>query len=123
VSRKGAVLGSEAFARRVRAHIEDRSVGREIPRPERLVGRESLDELFTSEVTDNRALRNRRIREASRICGYTLAEISAYLGLHYSTISRITAGRRDGAEPTSAAGESGIRTEECANSRPDPSVR
>jgi hypothetical protein len=102
-SRKGTVLGSEAFARRVRAHVEDRTGEPEIPRPERLVGRESLDELFPSGVVADRALRNRRIREASRICGYTLGEISAYLGLHYSTISRISAEPRPAGDRASAA--------------------
>jgi REP-associated tyrosine transposase len=121
-SLKGGVLGSEAFARRVGALAEDRTAEREIPRSERLVGRESLAQLFPSGVTEDRKLRNRRIREASRICGYTLAEISAYLGLHYSTISRISAGPREGAEAGSAAGASGTWTEKCANSRPDPSV-
>jgi putative transposase len=123
-SQRAGVLGSDAFARRVAAHVEDRTAEREIPRPERLVGRESLDVLFSSGVTANRALRNRRIREASLICGYTLAEIAGYLGLHYSTVSRISAAEpRSGAEPASAAGKSGIWSVKCANSRPDPSVR
>ena len=75
-------------------------------------------------MTANRALRNRRIREASLICGYTLAEIAGYLGLHYSTVSRISAAEpRSGAEPAFAAGKSGIWSVKCANSRPDPSVR
>ena len=123
-SLRGGVLGSEAFARRVGAHVEDRTDEREIRRPERLVGRESLDELFPSGVTADRAQRNRRIREASLICGYSLAEIAGYLGLHYSTVSRISAAEpRTGAQQASAAGKSGIWSAECANSRPDPSVR
>jgi putative transposase len=122
-SLRGGVLGSEAFARRVGAHVEVRTAEREIPRPERLVGRESLDELFSSGVTADRALRNRRIREASLICGYSLAEIAGYLGLHYSTVSRISAAEpRSGAQSASAAGKSGIWSARCANSRPDPSV-
>jgi len=121
---RGRRIRSDAFARRVGAHVEDRTAEREIPRPERLVGRESLDVFFSSGVTANRALRNRRIREASLICGYTLAEIAGYLGLHYSTVSRISAAEpRSGAEPASAAGKSGIWSVKCANSRPDPSVR
>ena len=112
------------FARRVGAHVEDRTDEREIPRPERLVGRESLDVLFSSGVTANRAQRNRRIREASLICGYSLAEIAGYLGLHYSTVSRISAAEPCiGGEPAFEAGKSGIWSAECANSRPDPSVR
>jgi REP-associated tyrosine transposase len=121
-SLKGGVLGSEAFARRIAAHVEKRTGDREIPRPERLVGRESLAQLFPSGVTEDRKLRNRRIREASRICGYTLAEISAYLGLHYSTISRISARAQAAGEPAAATATSRNGTEECANSRPDPSV-
>jgi putative transposase len=100
-SLRGGVLGSEAFTRRVGAH-----------------------ELFSSRVTADRALRNRRIREASLICGYSLAEIAGYLGLHYSTVSRISAAEpRTGAEPVSAAGKPGIWSAKCANSRPDPAVR
>jgi hypothetical protein len=123
-SLRGGVLGSEAFARRVCAHVEDRTDEREIRRPERLVGRASLGELFPSGVTPDRARRNRRIREASLICGYTLAEIAGYLGLHYSTVSRISAAEpRTGARQASAAGKSGIWSARCVNSRPDPAVR
>jgi REP element-mobilizing transposase RayT len=121
-SLRGGVLGSEAFARRVGALAEDHAADREIPRPERLMGRESLAQLFPSGVTANKRLRDRRIREASRICGYTLGEISAYLGLHYSTISKISKGRRADAAAGSGAAESSTWTEKGANSRPDPSV-
>jgi putative transposase len=127
-SLKGGVLGSEAFARSVGALADDRTAEPEIPRRERLVGRESLDALFPSAVTANKKLRNRRIREATGICGYTFAEISAYLGLHYSTISKISRGRhaaveaRSTAEPSVRAETSSSWTEKGANSRPDPSV-
>jgi putative transposase len=118
----GGVLGSEAFARRVGALAGDRTAEREISRPERLIGRESLAQLFPSAVTANKGLRNRRIREASRLCGYTLAEISTYLGLHYSTISKISKGRRAGAAARPETAESSTWTKKGANSRPDPSV-
>ena len=91
---RGALLGSEAFARRLGPHLEARAGQAEIPRRERLAHRETLGELFPPPVVGDRRLRNARIREAHRSRGYSLAEISRHLNLHYSTVSRaVTAAR------------------------------
>jgi putative transposase len=88
---RGSLLGSEGFAQRIGEHLEAKVAELEIPRRQRLVSRESLDELFPSQVLADRELRNHRIREASRTRGYNLAEIARHLRLHYSTVSRISA--------------------------------
>jgi AraC-like DNA-binding protein len=41
------------------------------------------------ELAARRDRRNAAIRQAHRDYGYSLAEIARYLGLHYSTVSRI----------------------------------
>ena len=91
---RGSLLGSEHFARRMCRHLGEEAAQREVPRRERLVHREPLEELFPPQVIEDRALRNERIREARRTRGYTLTELARHLGLHYGTVSRIaTAGR------------------------------
>jgi REP element-mobilizing transposase RayT len=88
---RGAFLGSEDFAERMSGHLGSKAEQTEIPRRERLVCRESLEEVFPPEVVADRQLRNRRIREATLNTGYTLSEIGCQVGLHYSTVSHIRA--------------------------------
>lgn len=91
---RGSLLGSEQFVERVRSQLGETLAQAEVPRRERLVHREPLEELFPPQVAGDLALRNERIREARRRRTYTLTELARYLGLHYGTVSRIaTAGR------------------------------
>lgn len=84
----GALLGSEAFAERMRPLLHEAAGSQEISRAERLLAHPSLDELF--EVTgDDSGARDQSVYEAFRLHGYTLFQIQEYLGVHYSTISRI----------------------------------
>ena len=55
---------------------------------QRLAARPSLEELF-ADIGKDRRRRNRRIFEAVRSYGYTSTEVAQFLGMHYSTISRI----------------------------------
>ena len=91
---RGSVLGSERFAQRLGWRLDEKVTEREIPRRERLLNREGLEDLFPPRVLGDRAIRNDRIREVSRTRGYSLVEISRHLGLHYSTVSRIVAAGR-----------------------------
>lgn len=83
----GVMLGSRRFVEEMSPRLRDAALYTEIPRRERLVSRPSLDDLFAGVQT--REHRNGKIYEATRIHEYTLAELQDYLGLHYSTISRI----------------------------------
>ncbi|MGB2984105.1 MAG: transposase [Candidatus Bipolaricaulia bacterium] len=86
--RGGVLLGSEGFVERMRPLLKAGMTDREIPRRQRLATRPALKQLFANTV-DDKAARNAKIHEAVRLHQYTLAEIEAYVGLHYSTISRI----------------------------------
>ena len=55
---------------------------------ERMLAKPPLEELFQDTETD-KALRNERIHIAVREHDYTLFQLQDYLGMHYSTISRI----------------------------------
>jgi len=54
----------------------------EVPRQQRLANRPSLESVFASAPQD------RAVSIAYRNHGYTLKEIAAFLGVHYSTVSR-----------------------------------
>ncbi len=86
--RGGLLLGNEEFADRMRTLLHDTVQSKEIPREERMLAKPTLEELFQGVGTD-KALRNERIYAGAREHDYTLFELQDYVGLHYSTISRI----------------------------------
>ena len=85
--RGGILLGSEQFVQDLTPRLREIEHQREIPRSQRLAARPSLDDIFLR-VT-SKTQRNQKIHEATRQHEYTLAQLQAHLGLHYSTISRI----------------------------------
>ncbi len=86
--RGGVLLGNEEFAEQIRPLLHAAVQSKEIPRAERMLAKPTLEELFQDMKTD-KALRNERIHTAVREHDYTLFQLQEYLGLHYSTISRI----------------------------------
>ena len=80
-------LGSPQFAERMSQALAPTTVSHEIRRGDRLAGRPTLARLLPG--TADRDQRNAAIIEAHTVHGYSLAEIARYLGLHYSTVSRI----------------------------------
>ncbi len=73
-------FGSEAFVDR-HSPVAGRALP-EIPRQQRFANRSSLEQIFASESQD------RAVSVAYREHGYRLREIAAFLGVHYSTVSR-----------------------------------
>ena len=61
---------------------------KDVPKTQRFAARPSLSKLFRA-VKRDKAKRNDRIRETYLEHSYTLSQIGDYLGLHYSTVSRI----------------------------------
>ena len=84
----GVLLGSDGFTEEMRPLFRDAALSKEISRAERLISKPSLANLLQGTEVD-RALRNERIYDAVRIHDYTLFQLQEFLGLHYSTISRI----------------------------------
>lgn len=100
---RGVLLGSDEFVARLAPRIDPKAAEAEIPRDQRLGSRPSLESLFPPAVCSNRRLRNARIRDLARSGRFSVAEVGRHLGLHYSTVSRIAAARREAARPAPAA--------------------
>jgi len=85
--RRGCLLGSDAFEAEIAPFLAQSQSEIDYPRAQRLAARPSLDDLF-ADANDKKS-RNLKIHEAMRVHEYTLKELSAFLGLHYSTVSVI----------------------------------
>lgn len=81
-ARGGIFLGSDRFVSQFRQWL-DRGVPEEIAHRERHSVRPSLPEIFQDKDRDD------GIREAIHRWGFRLKEVGAYLGLHYSRVSKI----------------------------------
>jgi len=73
-------FGSDTYIKE--RSLAERGALEEIPREQRLVGRPSLAEIFTSTPESQAVL------TAYRDHGYKLRDIAGFLGVHYSTVSR-----------------------------------
>jgi len=82
-----SLLGVEGFAEALRDHVTGTRRVREIPKGQRLLGRESLTKLFERAKTKTK--RDRLIAEAVNRHGYSQIEVARHLNLHYSTVSRL----------------------------------
>lgn len=86
--RSKPAVGSEAFLSRLaERYLTTRSS--EIPRAQRFAGRPTLPRLFRGATS--KAERNACAVRAVRDHGYALREVAAFLGRHYSTVSRALA--------------------------------
>ncbi len=86
---KGQIfLGDEGFLERLKDYLTKKEVINEIPRVQRLVGRPALTSLFGNKPL-SKIKRNRKIYLAHVKSGYTLKEIAVYLGIHYTTVSKV----------------------------------
>ena len=81
------LLGHEPFLERLVPYLEEQSALAEIPRIQRLAARPPLARLLPK--GRSKSERDRAITEAHISYGYSQQEIAAYVGLHYSTVSRI----------------------------------
>jgi REP element-mobilizing transposase RayT len=83
-----SLLGVEGFAEGLRHLVKAKQQIREISKGQRFVGRPTLEKLF-SHRNLGKASRDPLIAKAIRDYGYSQMEVASFLGLHYSTISRI----------------------------------
>ena len=81
------LLGEEGFVGKFKDLLEDKKEVKEIPRGQRYVGRPSLDKIFSGQKAKGQ--RDKRIHAAHMRHGYTLKEIADYLGIHYTTVSKV----------------------------------
>jgi len=82
-------LGEDEFVDNLMRYIEGQKEIKEIPRHQRYIKRPGLHEILSWRATKTKEMRNRKIREAIKENGYSQKELAEYLGMHYSTISRL----------------------------------
>lgn len=85
-ARGQAVLGTDSFWQKLKPVLAGKSDSTEIPRSQRMLARPQLSDLFAAA---GKEARNGSIHEAVERWGYSQKEIADFLGLHYSSISRI----------------------------------
>ena len=84
----GLFLGSGGFVEKLKPRLEERLADKEIPRSQRLAMRPSLGQLF-SKAGKDKDTRDVIIYQAVNDYGYTPREVGEFLGLHYSTVSKV----------------------------------
>jgi putative transposase len=82
-----SLSGVEGFADGIRHLVREKQQIREIPKGQRFVGRPSLEKLFSQSAS--KASRDQLSAEAITVHGYGQMEVATFLGIHWSTISRI----------------------------------
>jgi hypothetical protein len=93
VALKGQVLlGTEAFVERLLPLIDKKGDLKEIPKAQRLMHRQELDDIFMTEIRREKKLRDAAIRKAYLEFGYSMAAIARQIGIHYSTVSKVIRG-------------------------------
>ena len=86
--RSGVLLGSDAFVKKLSRLLHGKAQSKEIPQAQRRAARPTLEKLFQGKTKD-KARRDQASHEAVVRHGYTQSAIASYLGIHYSTVSRI----------------------------------
>jgi REP element-mobilizing transposase RayT len=84
-----SLLGKEDFVDSLRGYLKGYKDISEIPKSQRYMDRPELEEIFGSRVVQDRKRRDRKISESVIKYGYTQREIANYLGMHFSSISRL----------------------------------
>jgi len=80
-------LGEETFIERYRKLLHGKEQIKEIPRIQRYLNRPKLADLFCR--GEEKKDRDTGIYAAHVRYGYRLNEISEYLGIHYTTVSKV----------------------------------
>ncbi len=83
-------LKNPDLAKKLRPLLDLRQSLAPVARNQRIQSRPSLDDLFSDVDSYDKKRRDRAIKEAFRMYGYTQSEIGKYIALHSTTISRIT---------------------------------
>lgn len=84
-----SVLGEDEFVEQLIPYLKGQKEMLEIPKSQRYLGRPDLDKLFKEDIVKNKQKRDKKITEAIERYGYKQREIADYLGMHYSTVSRL----------------------------------
>jgi REP element-mobilizing transposase RayT len=83
-------LGSDSFIAEAMQHVNGNDKLNNVPKPQKLAGRPSLEDIFNGSHNISKKARNHLILKAHDVHAYTQKEIGEYLKLYPGYISRIT---------------------------------
>ena len=87
---KGRVfLGGVAFLEGLIDHLKKHKDTPEIPKSQRFLARPELPKIFAEGVLRDRSRRDEKVEEAVERHGYTQRELADFLGLHFTSVSRM----------------------------------
>ena len=90
---KGQIfLGGKGFIEENQDRLKQRKGNAEIPRKQLQIGRPSLSKTLPRRIHKDKPRRYEAIRVAHLKQVYTLKHIADHLGIHYTTVSKITSG-------------------------------
>jgi hypothetical protein len=92
--RGGSILGKGEFVETLLGYLKGKRDIQEIPKFQRYLNRPALKEIFAEDISDGKAARDKKIREAVGMHGYSQREVADHLGMHYSSISGIVYNRK-----------------------------
>ncbi|HDZ61717.1 MAG TPA: addiction module toxin RelE, partial [Nitrospirae bacterium] len=81
-----SLLGEDDFVESLIGYIKGYEEVEEIPREQRFLSRPKLQEVFNDKRMSDKKKRSSSIHSAHVEYGYTLKEIAAHLGVHYTTV-------------------------------------
>ncbi len=88
------LLGGIDFANAFKEVLKEKRDAREIPKLQRYIDRPDLSKIFTERLLKKREQRDEMIVRSVMQYGYDQAEVANYLGIHYSTVSKIVKRRK-----------------------------
>ncbi len=84
-----ALLGSKEFVEQFTDLLQEKESIKEIPRHQRFATRPCIGEIFAEAGSQTKSIRNEKIYDAHVEYGYTLKDVSDFLGIHYTTVSKV----------------------------------
>lgn len=84
-----SILGEDDFAENLKDYVKGYRDIAEIPKSQRYLDRPDIGEIFKSSSRHDRDRRNIKIIEAVNKYGYTQREVADYLGMHFTSVSRL----------------------------------
>ncbi|MBI3398600.1 MAG: transposase [Deltaproteobacteria bacterium] len=84
-----AILGENEFVNGLIEHIRKHKDIPDIPKSQRYVSRPLLEKIFSNEFLQDKVKRDKKIAEAVEKYGYRQREVADYLGMYFTSVSRI----------------------------------
>jgi len=92
--RAQSILGEEEFTETIKDYLRGKKDIVELPKSQRYIDRPSLEKIFPKNILQDIGKRNEKIVEAVQQHGYRQREVADFLGLHFTSISRILRERK-----------------------------